>query len=62
MQAEALRVPTVNFGIRGYRELVNAGVTVDWRGRLSAPPGVVDEDGNVSAEAIGPPMPTPRPG
>lgn len=45
MQAEALRVPTVPFGIRGYRDLVNAGVTVDWRGRLSAPPGAVDDDG-----------------
>lgn len=51
-------MPTVPFGIRGYRELVNAGVTVDWRGRLSAPPGVVDDDGFVTTAPAGP---TPRP-
>eukprot|EP00892_Ulva_mutabilis_P005918 jgi/Ulvmu1/3699/UM170_0005.1 len=60
--AEALRVPTVAFGIRGYRELVNAGVTVNWRGTLSAPPGVVDDDGFVKMSDTATNAGTPRPG
>lgn len=42
VQAEALSIPLLNAGVREYHELHKRGVTVDWRGRLVAPPGALD--------------------
>lgn len=44
VQASALEVPEAPCGIAEYHDLVAARVTVNWRGRLSAPAGVVGDD------------------
>ena len=47
MQSAALEVPTLQCGISEYHDLVKLGLTVDWRGKLVEPEGVIDSDGYV---------------
>jgi hypothetical protein len=47
MQSEQLRVPLMESGIGEYHELVSKGVTVNWRGKLTAPEGTIDGEGHV---------------
>jgi hypothetical protein len=48
LQCEALGVPPADLGIDEYHALVKQGVTVDWRGKLCAPQGVIDTEGYVT--------------
>ena len=51
MQATALDVPRVESGITEFHDLTRANVFVNWRGKLSAPAGVIGDDGCVALPA-----------
>lgn len=46
-QSAALEVPTLQCGISEHHDLVKLGLTVDWRGKLVEPEGVIDSEGYV---------------
>jgi hypothetical protein len=56
VQSDAMSKPTESCGIAEYHALMERSVYVDWRGKLAAPPGVIDADGYVAL----PQRPQPR--
>jgi hypothetical protein len=48
LQSEHLDVPRVSSGVQEYRRLEHLGVAVNWRGKLVAPHGIVDDQGNAN--------------
>jgi hypothetical protein len=45
VQAEKMGVPIVDYGIREYHELEKLGIRVNWKGKLHAPAGTIDDEG-----------------
>ena len=53
MQSEAMGVPTMECGISDFHGLERLGVSVDWRGKLVAPDGLIDSEGCVTLPGSG---------